>query len=348
VETTKAMSLDIAIRRFLPLKNHLGDVEILIRKLGGEVPSFAKVTENRPSYASASGGASTNKSADKPESTPTPPPTFLRKDLRTALKDNKEMEDQLITSQPIKIEGFDGPVRPSLKNWLSDYIRLEGVGPHSLMVLTDYLYNSPNGKLLVDPKEKKLVGKILQSYDENTLLPVSDKTGLIALEHLDREAVASPLQSSTVVPPKAPSRPAAAEQDSQPLRPEPYHPEFLKSSTTQSPSAPPPPVSPPAPSQEPPQQTRYPQPIPMAKEMPPRQQPVAPPSFPPQPPPRQPLTRRETLPSASPQRQDGYLEPIDDLESGAPPSRQTPSFKRPYTDPRIDGNIIDLKNTRKF
>jgi len=32
VETTKAMAADIAIRQFLPLKNHLGDVETLIRK----------------------------------------------------------------------------------------------------------------------------------------------------------------------------------------------------------------------------------------------------------------------------------------------------------------------------
>ncbi|MBI4836874.1 MAG: hypothetical protein HY813_00490 [Candidatus Portnoybacteria bacterium] len=347
IETTKAMSLDIAIRRFLPLKQHLAGVEDLIRKLGGEVPSYVPL-----SGASADAKASVDKSEGRPSFAPPPPPpppSFLRKDLRTALKDKKETEEQLITSHPIKIEGFDGLVRPSLKNWLSDYIRREGVGPHSLITLTNYLYNSVNGKTL-NPKEKKILGKILQSYDENTRLPISEKTGLIVLEEIEQETTNASSAPPTPLTPQSLSA-AVAEQPRQ------QHPE----------QHPLPPI-PPAAGQNRYYSEHYLEPLaanenpiekPLADQISPLAQsslrPPAPktagfktssfstPVLPPVPSQNQSADWR--VPPAGPEnrppqavRQRDYLEPVDDLESVKPPARP---------EPRLEGNIIDLKNFRE-
>ncbi len=367
VETTKAMALDIAIRRLLPLKNHLGDVEGLIRKLGGEAP------KNIPSFASAKGGSAPGGKASegKPpfaqsiKTPPTPPPpSFLRKDLRTILKDNKEAEEQLITSQPIRIEGFNGLVRPSLKNWLSDYIRLEGVGPHSLMVLTNYLYNSTNGKIL-NPKERKVLGKILQSYSENASLPVSEKTGLIALEELEKEAAGTPplpptpsyarVSGDRPLPPKSPVPPVFSSFVRQPADYEDRPVESLPKQDLPTPPAPEktypnPPFSP---TQSPSEALREGGPIPSpAPLQPSRSSIVRPerttedkPSFvrsgrtmedrPPRPP--EPIR----------QKHDSYLEPINDLESDGPLPMVEPRPGQRGAQPRLDSNIIDLKNFRQ-
>jgi hypothetical protein len=351
VETTKAMALDISIRRFLPLKNHLGDVENLIRKLGGEVPSYAKALENKP--------------APPPPPPPPPPPSFLHKDLRTILKDNKDAEEQLITSQPIRVEGFNGLVRPSLKNWLSDYIRLEGVGPHSLMTLTSYLYNSTNGKAL-GPKERKILGKILQSYSENISLPVSEKTGLIVLEELEKEAMGAPPAPTTssydkdaedkpsynktsegktsFVPQSRtlegkPSYAKALEDSPRPLKNSPpiVAEEQLRRQIFEYPSTPT-------------NQSFFPN----VEEKPLQQPSMSPPRPTPSPAPLQ----KESGPPP-PIREDSYLEPISDLESGSslpktesrsgqPGAQPRPAEQlRDSTGPRREGNIVDLKNFRQ-
>jgi len=335
VETTKAMALDIAIRRFLPLKNHLGDVESLIRKLGGEVPKGSPLAQP----------------AIKTPSSALPLPlSFLHKNLRAALKDTKETEDQLITSQPIRIEGFNGLVRPSLKNWLSDYIRLEGVGPHSLLVLTSYLYNSVNGKIL-NPRERKTLGKILQSYDENSSLPVLEKTGLVALEELERETSAIPPLPPSPLPAKTPAiAPAASERSTPQIPEQPSAPidRLFRQNTEEKPPRQQPPI-PPVFSTNPPQKQDPPTPERIY------QKPPFSPAPTPLPDPFQKQSAdwqtKETR-HPSPSGQGGYLEPINDLESINPASRAPlpRTESRPGqrgAQPHQDNNIIDLKNFRQ-
>lgn len=82
----------------------------------------------------------------------------------------KNLGEQLISSQKITLKGFPEPVRPSIKNWISDYTFNTGFENHNSFVRGNYLFKSENAHAL-DAEEKEKLSYILKAYDEN--LPVS-------------------------------------------------------------------------------------------------------------------------------------------------------------------------------
>jgi len=90
----------------------------------------------------------------------------FQEDLAKALQSNQEKLTQK------KFELDSKPVRPTVANWLKDFIQHSGAGMFDNVKLSSYLTNSKNAKLL-DEGEKKLVKKILLLYRNLTFFPES-------------------------------------------------------------------------------------------------------------------------------------------------------------------------------
>lgn len=98
---------------------------------------------------------------------------FVKLSLSEALKNYPETGEQLITSAHIKLRNFPEPVRPSIKNWLSDYTYDSGYNKHNAMERGTFLFRNENSRELNSADREKL-GYILKAYDEN--IPVSVNT----------------------------------------------------------------------------------------------------------------------------------------------------------------------------
>jgi len=272
-QTARQIALDIALKQLLIVRGHLRAVEGFIIKLGGTLPAAL------PSIEAVKSAITTE----------TILPTYVvpaKKPFRLAVQENKEILNQLLTANPIKIADFEQPVRPTIKNWLSDYIKHKGTGYHDEMERSDYLYKSSNAINLPGEERAKL-SKILRAYDEDSEVPVSSENKLILIEELAKK--------------EAPPLPKAVTQTPAPT-PSPYQP----------PSAPLPPTAPP------------PQPPPAAR---PFMSPPIPSPTPAASPPPLPKTGLDT-----------YREPVNEEDLEGP-------LKPPVKPaPRLEGNVVDLKN----
>jgi|GEM_PF-2516356 len=113
---------------------------------------------------------------------------LFQKPLREAVEKNRSILDQLITLNPLKLDDSEDPVRPTLRNWLKDYIAKKGSGRHSSLQRNEFLFGSENGRKL-ETSERTLLSKILESYDEPSVrLPLLGEKGLLAVEKMLKEA----------------------------------------------------------------------------------------------------------------------------------------------------------------
>lgn len=92
-----------------------------------------------------------------------------------ALKTYPDLGEQVITSLRLNLKSFPEPVRPSIKNWISDYTFNVGFGVHDNMVRGNYLFQNPNAKNL-SSEERERVGYVLKSYDENATVKINTTT----------------------------------------------------------------------------------------------------------------------------------------------------------------------------
>ncbi|MBU2037457.1 hypothetical protein KJ866_04665 [Patescibacteria group bacterium] len=142
-----------------------------------------------------------------------------QKTLRQLAQDNKNALNQNLTTSPIKVADFDQPVRPTIKNWLVDYVKIKGAGHHASLERSDYLFNSPNAKAL-PAKERALVAEILRAYDDDLTLPINESDQNILLDKLS--VFETPRFDRTTSPPPSasastPSRPQPASQYREPI-----------------------------------------------------------------------------------------------------------------------------------
>ncbi len=185
-ETAKKMSIEVLIKQFLPIREYLKGIENFITQLGGTLPQIlpspkAQVLERTATTA-----------------IPTPTISIVKEPFRLAVQENKEILNQLLTANPIKIADFAEPVRPTIKNWLSDYIKQKGTGYHDELERSDYLYKNANAANLPNEERAKLA-KILRAYDEDAEVPVSPENKLILTEELSKKEL--PKQPTILAPP---------------------------------------------------------------------------------------------------------------------------------------------------
>ncbi len=95
--------------------------------------------------------------------------------IELALEKYPELGEQLITSNHIKLKVFPEPVRPSIKNWLSDYTFTVGISNHDPIVRGNYLFKSENGRPLSSQDREKLTA-ILKSFEEKTPISINGNT----------------------------------------------------------------------------------------------------------------------------------------------------------------------------
>ncbi|MCX6765477.1 MAG: hypothetical protein NT136_00745 [Candidatus Moranbacteria bacterium] len=102
--------------------------------------------------------------------------------LSQALQKYPALGEQLITVNPIRLKILPTPVRPSAKNWITDYHEKLGVGKHEVMERGNYLYHSENTKRLT-PGERQKLAVILKSLDENEPIAVDAEKQEIVFPH---------------------------------------------------------------------------------------------------------------------------------------------------------------------
>lgn len=113
-----------------------------------------------------------------------------RLSLAEGMQKYPQLGEQAITSNPITLKYFDSPVRPSIKNWISDYQDTVGTGDRSAVQRSSYLFSSTNAKRLTGAERERL-GALLRSLDEKSPLPIYSDTGKISFEAIAKENKAS-------------------------------------------------------------------------------------------------------------------------------------------------------------
>ena len=91
--------------------------------------------------------------------------------LSQALQKYPKLGEQNITNNPLKLRYFPTSVRPSIKNWMTDFHDNMGAGKHGAVDRGNYLFHSENGKKLT-PMERQKLSVILKSLDEQMPLNI--------------------------------------------------------------------------------------------------------------------------------------------------------------------------------
>lgn len=138
----RLLALDIAYKLLWPLQYYLGEIDKLILRLGGKVPS----PQSLP------------KKVDQSEST-----TQLAT-VAEMMSKNIDFKSLLLSGN--KIIDKDGrKVSPTVENWLADYIHFLGAGQHSSLQRAQYLAKNPNALALSD-NDRESLRYFLISYDD--------------------------------------------------------------------------------------------------------------------------------------------------------------------------------------
>lgn len=107
-----------------------------------------------------------------------------------ALRQYPDLGEQLITENRIRVKNFPEPARPSLKNWLADYVMLTGREDRNAVKRSSYLFQSENGKNLSSSDRHKLAF-ILKSLDENTPITINKNTKQVIFPQLQETSISA-------------------------------------------------------------------------------------------------------------------------------------------------------------
>lgn len=115
--------------------------------------------------------------------------------ISKALEQYPELGEQGITVNPLKLKYFEMPMRPSIKNWITDFHDNMGAGKHGAIDRGNYLYHGENGKKLT-PFERQKLSSILKSLDENSPITVDPEKKVVVFEN-NKTSITSDQQSSS-------------------------------------------------------------------------------------------------------------------------------------------------------
>lgn len=102
--------------------------------------------------------------------------------LAKAIEQYPKLGEQGITVNPLKLKYFEMPMRPSIKNWITDFHDNMGAGKHGAIDRGNYLYHGENGKKLT-PLERQKLSSILKSLDENSPITVDPEKQIVVFEN---------------------------------------------------------------------------------------------------------------------------------------------------------------------
>jgi hypothetical protein len=195
-ETAISVAYEINKRLFQKFTNHFKDSLGLLNDWKdfaktsaiSEDEAWKKVLEENPWIADLEIEEAEEKRKEE-ETKKKKKANLVRFSIFQAIQKYPKLGEQLLTSSPIKLKIFPGPIRPSIKNWIADYHAVLGAGSHATMERGNYLYHSENAKR-VSAGERQKLAVILKSLDENELLIIDS----------ERQEVVFPLLSESARP----------------------------------------------------------------------------------------------------------------------------------------------------
>jgi hypothetical protein len=169
-----------------PMKDFFPGIEDVIVKLGGEIPKTMPVTIDQQMLKR-------EKEMEEMEEAEEREQEEAEKDMMVSLpiteltKAYPQVESQRIGSQEsIIVQGSDVPMKPEIKYWMKDYMEKAGYRTHSNLDRVSYVYHDKNTKNM-NEEERRQLGLILKSFDEEIPLPYSTKHGKIDFSKIAEE-----------------------------------------------------------------------------------------------------------------------------------------------------------------
>lgn len=101
-----------------------------------------------------------------------------------ALVKYPKVGEQSVTVNPLKLRYFPNPVRPSIKNWITDFHDNMGSVRHSSIDRGNYIFHSENGKKLT-PIERQKISILLKSLEEGMPMAIDQETQTVIFENTD-------------------------------------------------------------------------------------------------------------------------------------------------------------------
>jgi len=207
-EIFRQIALDIALRRFYPIRDFLEGAEVLIKNLGGKAPEGVELYSAKynllASERVSEQTSEENKRLSTFDSRPATNDEVVYINIGKLFEKYPDIKNQFITSSPINLKGKEGSINATLPNWLEDYREEMGVPPHSSMERAEYLFKSENAKKL-DESERKILSATLKAYDQGGELPVGASSGKLVLSELFHQATQIPHRTETEPTQKQPS-----------------------------------------------------------------------------------------------------------------------------------------------
>ncbi len=152
----RGLALQTALHRFWPINYYLGNVDLLIRRLGGVVPApvLPRIVE------------ADDEKGDEPVPADEAPQEggWVQGVAKEILRRYQSYAELYLTQKPIR-DSEDRLKAPTLNNWLQDYLHTVGAEGTGSLKRSKYLTRSMNALALNGPEKQNLLNFLL-SYEE--------------------------------------------------------------------------------------------------------------------------------------------------------------------------------------
>lgn len=143
----RVLTLRLAVDRLWPLQEYLGNVDVLINRLGGQVPT--PVSMPRVSTTQAQ-------------------PDVMQSTAKELLRKFKLYSEMYLTQKPLR--DADGRLKPpTVDNWLKDYFHVAGAASNSSLKRSQYLVKSQNVKGLNEAEKNNLLNFLISYEDDQPM-----------------------------------------------------------------------------------------------------------------------------------------------------------------------------------
>lgn len=144
--------------------------------------NLTNTTRRRPSLLKQTENLDNNPSQKTSE---IPQKNIIRLSLKKAIERYPRIMNERITDNDIIFRGSDGPVIPSVKNWITAYHQEMGSGTHEPYERSEFLFHNKSA-ILLSQQERNVLSEVLRSLDEESELPINPDTQSIDILQIEQ------------------------------------------------------------------------------------------------------------------------------------------------------------------